>query len=51
MSLVNNPTVVVSTDRVLSVNPQHVFAAFEQPERLAQWWGPNGFRNTFDSRV
>ena len=33
---------------MLSVNPRDVFAAFEQPDRLAQWWGPDGFRNTFE---
>ena len=25
-----------------------MFAAFENPDRLAQWWGPNGFTNTFE---
>jgi uncharacterized protein YndB with AHSA1/START domain len=24
-----------------------VFKAFENPDRLARWWGPKGFRNTF----
>ena len=24
-----------------------VFSAFEDPARLARWWGPDGFRNTF----
>lgn len=24
-----------------------VFAAFAAPPRLARWWGPEGFRNTF----
>ena len=48
MSQANNPDAVVSTERVLSVTPRDVFAAFEQPDRLAQWWGPNGFRNTFE---
>ncbi len=48
MSQTNNPGAVLSTERVLSVNPRDVFAAFEQPDRLAQWWGPNGFRNTFE---
>ena len=24
-----------------------VFAAISNPERLARWWGPNGFTNTF----
>ena len=27
--------------------PQRVFQAFEQPQCLARWWGPNGFTNTF----
>jgi uncharacterized protein YndB with AHSA1/START domain len=48
MSQTNNPNPVVRTERVLSVSPRIVFAAFEQQERLAQWWGPNGFRNTFE---
>ena len=39
---------VVSTERLLPVSPRRVFAAFEQPDRLAQWWGPSGFKNTFE---
>ena len=27
--------------------PAAVFAAFAAPQRLARWWGPDGFRNTF----
>ena len=38
----------VSTERVLSANPRKVFAAFEQPDQLAQWWGPKDFTNTFE---
>ena len=48
MSQANNPNAAVSTERLLSVNPRKVFAAFEQPDRLAQWWGPSGFTNTFE---
>jgi uncharacterized protein YndB with AHSA1/START domain len=44
----NNPDTVVSTERVLPFTPQEVFEAFQQPERLAQWWGPKGFTNTFE---
>ncbi|MCR8643304.1 SRPBCC family protein [Paenibacillus sp. N1-5-1-14] len=30
--------------------PQHVlFQVWTKPELLAQWWGPNGFTNTFHS--
>jgi uncharacterized protein YndB with AHSA1/START domain len=25
-----------------------VFAAFEQPDQLARWWGPKDFTNTFE---
>lgn len=27
--------------------PAAVYAAFAAPQRLARWWGPDGFRNTF----
>jgi uncharacterized protein YndB with AHSA1/START domain len=29
--------------------PEAVYAAFADPARLALWWGPRGFRNTFHS--
>ncbi|WP_437498369.1 SRPBCC domain-containing protein [Sorangium sp. So ce1099] len=48
MSRANNPSAAVSTERVLSANPRKVFAAFERPDQLAQWWGPEGFTNTFE---
>ena len=44
----NNPNAAVSTERVLSAIPRKVFAVIEQPDRLAQWWGPNGFTNTVE---
>jgi uncharacterized protein YndB with AHSA1/START domain len=47
MSQANNPSAALSTERVLAANPRKVFAAFEQPDCLAQWWGPNGFTSTF----
>lgn len=25
-----------------------IFAAFSDPQRLAKWWGPNGFTNTIE---
>ena len=27
--------------------PEQVFAAIRDPQRLARWWGPAGFTNTF----
>ena len=35
------------TTRLLAAPPDQVYAAFVAPERLARWWGPKGFRNTF----
>ncbi len=39
--------------RLINAPRELVFHAFREPERLARWWGPNGFRNTvheFDFR-
>lgn len=35
------------TSREVPVKPPQVFAAFSDPARLARWWGPAGFTNTF----
>jgi uncharacterized protein YndB with AHSA1/START domain len=43
-----NPDAVLSTERTFSATPREVFAAFENPDVLAQWWGPAGFTNTFE---
>lgn len=48
MSQANHPDAAVGTERVLPATPRQVFAAFEQPDRLARWWGPRGFTNTFE---
>lgn len=48
MSQTNSPSAAVSSERVLSASPREVFAAFEQPDQLAQWWGPKDFTNTFE---
>lgn len=36
-----------ATSRFFAATPEQVYAAVEAPDRLARWWGPNGFRNTF----
>ena len=36
------------TSREIPVLPELIFAAFVNPERLARWWGPSGFSNTFN---
>jgi uncharacterized protein YndB with AHSA1/START domain len=48
MSQTINPNAVVSTERLISASPREIFAAFEQPDRLARWWGPKDFKNTFE---
>jgi len=35
------------TSREIPADPSSVFAAFEDSARLAVWWGPAGFTNTF----
>ena len=35
------------TTRDIKASIKDVFAAFTDAERLARWWGPNGFTNTF----
>jgi len=35
------------TARDIPAAPAQVFAAFTDPARLARWWGPAGFSNTF----
>jgi uncharacterized protein YndB with AHSA1/START domain len=39
---------VFRTSRLLEATPETVFAAIQDPERLARWWGPDGFSNTFE---
>ena len=37
-----------STSRGITASPEEVFEAFRHGERLARWWGPEGFTNTFN---
>jgi uncharacterized protein YndB with AHSA1/START domain len=37
---------ILST-RVFDAPKERVYEAWSNPERLARWWGPNGFTNTF----
>ena len=48
MSQPTNSGAVLSTERLISATPHAIFAAFENPEKLAKWWGPKGFTNTFE---
>ncbi len=33
--------------RDIPAHPESVFSAIQDPDRLARWWGPEGFTNTF----
>lgn len=44
----NHPDRTLRTERLLSATPEQMFATFERPECLAQWWGPDGFSITFE---
>jgi uncharacterized protein YndB with AHSA1/START domain len=35
-------------ERSYEATPAQVFACLRDPARLARWWGPEGFSNTFD---
>jgi uncharacterized protein YndB with AHSA1/START domain len=37
----------LATGRRLAASPAAVFEAIRDPARLARWWGPAGFKNTF----
>jgi uncharacterized protein YndB with AHSA1/START domain len=39
---------VIQTSRTISSTPQEIYAAFADPARLAKWWGPKDFTNTFE---
>jgi uncharacterized protein YndB with AHSA1/START domain len=39
---------IMRTTRELPAKPEAVFAAIQDPARLARWWGPDGFTNSFD---
>lgn len=42
----SRPGEIISS-RTLPATRDEVFAALRDPIRLAQWWGPKGFTNTF----
>jgi len=35
--------------RELHASPETVYEALRNPARLARWWGPEGFSNSFDT--
>ena len=37
-----------NTSREITATAEQIFAAISTPNRLARWWGPAGFTNTFE---
>ena len=37
-----------NTSLEIPATAEQVFSAISHPERLARWWGPAGFTNTFN---
>jgi uncharacterized protein YndB with AHSA1/START domain len=48
MTQANDSDRALITGRVLAARPGAVFDAFRRAELLAEWWGPDGFTNTFE---
>ncbi len=39
----------LSTARTLPFSPEQIYTAFANANLLSQWWGPEGFSNTFET--
>jgi len=39
----------LKTSRQIATSREAIFAAIQDPSRLARWWGPNGFSNRFET--
>ena len=49
MEALNDSNGKLQTQRVVPFTPDAVCAAFSDSARLAKWWGPKDFTNTFES--
>ncbi len=47
-NLITNPEQEIITIREINYPIDLVYGAFENPDHLKNWWGPNGFTNTFN---
>lgn len=49
MDTSNDQSSTLQTQRIIPFSPEAIYAVFADPTRLAKWWGPNGFKNTFQT--
>lgn len=45
--MASNSSNIICSSRALNAPLSIVYHAFENPKHLANWWGPEGFTNTF----
>ena len=45
--MTQNPDLEIYSSRILNVEIKTVYEAFANPLHLQNWWGPEGFTNTF----
>jgi len=45
--LATTPDCEIVTSRIVNAPAELVFSAWTDPNHLKNWWGPNGFTNTF----
>lgn len=43
----NTPANEIISTRIINASCEKLFRAFTNPQHLKNWWGPNGFDNTF----
>jgi len=49
METTDKQNATLQTERIILNSPDIVYAAFSDPVSLAQWWGPQGFTNSFET--
>jgi uncharacterized protein YndB with AHSA1/START domain len=43
-----NDTYTLVTSKEINATPQQIWDAWNDPEKVAKWWGPAGFKSTVD---
>ena len=43
-----NDTYTLITTKVTDATPEQIWDAWNDPEKVAKWWGPAGFKSTVE---
>ncbi|MCP9763954.1 SRPBCC family protein [Lacihabitans soyangensis] len=46
--IATTPDCEIESSRIFNFNRELIFRAWSVPDHLQNWWGPNGFTNTFN---